>query len=151
MADTPEPMEGNEQPKTFTQEELNRIVAERVARVKHELPPDYEELQRKAAAYDKAEDEKKSELEKALESANAWKAKAEKMEAEKAHATAVHEHAKAYGVDATILDRMAGDVEENAKFLASTMQAAPKYPQIPDNGVPAGAAVTAPKPMPNVF
>lgn len=54
--------EQQEQPKTFTQDEVNRIVAERLKRHK---PDDYESLKEKAAKFDELEEANKSELEKA--------------------------------------------------------------------------------------
>lgn len=64
--------------RTFTQTELDRIVQERVARVKREAPADYEELKAKAEKFDAAEADKLSELEKAQQAREA----AEKRAAE---------------------------------------------------------------------
>lgn len=63
----------NEQ-KTFTQEEMNKIVSERVQREKSKYS-DYETLKEKAAKFDQNEEASKTELQKATE-------KAEKLEAE---------------------------------------------------------------------
>lgn len=49
-------------PKTFTQAELDTILAERLARAK---PSDYDDLKTKAAEYDKAQEAGRTELEKA--------------------------------------------------------------------------------------
>lgn len=68
------------EPKSFTQAELDRIVQERVARVKSDPPADYEELKAKAAKLAEIEDANKSELEKA--NARADKAEADKKAAE---------------------------------------------------------------------
>lgn len=54
--------------KTFTQEELDAIVTDRLKRA---VPKDYEELQKKAAAHDAAIEASKTELEKAQEKAAA--------------------------------------------------------------------------------
>lgn len=51
--------------RTFTQAELDRIVQERVARVKAQPPADYEDLKAKAAKLDQIEEANKTELEKA--------------------------------------------------------------------------------------
>lgn len=56
-----DPKAGGEQ--TFTQAELDRIVGERLAREK-EKTKDYDDLKKKAAAHDKAEAEKLSEVER---------------------------------------------------------------------------------------
>ena len=116
--------------KTFTQEEVNAIVEKRVARVKSEPPADYEELKAKAAKYDEAQEAAKSELEKATESAGKWKAKYEELKAESDRRDAIDEAAAKYGVDAAMLARMAGDVEENVKFLADQ----PQYGDMHDAG-----------------
>ena len=59
--------------KTFTQDEVNRIIGERVARAEGKYS-DYEELKAKAAKLDEIEEANKSELEKATEKANALQA-----------------------------------------------------------------------------
>ena len=59
---------------TFTQEELNAIVADRLARERSKYG-DYEELKQKAAAYDEAEEANKTELQKQTE-------RAEKLQAQ---------------------------------------------------------------------
>jgi cation transport ATPase len=84
------PMEpSGPEPKTFTQEQVNRMMQERVARVKSEPPADYEELKAKAARLDEIEEANKSELEKANDArakaeteAADWKAKYEQAQAE---------------------------------------------------------------------
>lgn len=53
--------------KSFTQEEVDNIVAQRLARQKSQYA-DYDDLKAKAAAYDKAQDAGKSEIQKLQES-----------------------------------------------------------------------------------
>lgn len=65
-AATQAPAEPSETPKTFTQDELDRIVRDRVARAK---PSDYDELKTKAAEYDKAQDAAKTAEQRAAEQA----------------------------------------------------------------------------------
>ena len=120
--------------KTFTQEEVNAIVEKRVARVKSEPPADYEELKAKAAKYDEAQEAAKSELERATEERDKWKARYEEMKADAERREAITEAAEKYGVDVSMLSRMAGDVEDNAKFLAERAENAPKYPNVRDEG-----------------
>ena len=60
---TQNPVEPQE--KTFTQDDVNRIVAERVKRYSN-----YEELKQKAEQFDKLEEANKSELQKAVDRAN---------------------------------------------------------------------------------
>lgn len=51
--------------KTFTQDEVDRIIKDRLARAKSEPPSDYADLQAKAAKLDELEAANQSELEKA--------------------------------------------------------------------------------------
>lgn len=82
-APTPEPTPAPEPERTFTQTELDRIVQDRVARVKREAPEDYDALKAQAAKWAEYEETQKSELEKAQDAAK----RAEK-EAAKALASA---------------------------------------------------------------
>jgi hypothetical protein len=131
---------GNEQ-KTFTQEQVNRMIQERLARAKHEEPADYAELKAKAAKYDELEDAKKTELERITEqvasaqkSADEWQTKFEELQAQRQHELDVHNAATTYGVDADVLMRMGGDVEENAKLLQAKEEARPKFGSMRDGG-----------------
>ena len=62
-----------EEPKTFTQEEVNGIVAERLSRDRQKFA-DYETLKKKAEEFDKLQEANKTELEKANERAKALEA-----------------------------------------------------------------------------
>lgn len=104
----------------FTQAEVNEIIERRVARVKATPPADYEELKAKVESTSDYDD---------------LKAEVEALKAEKAKAAEVAKAAKEHGVDADLLARMAGDVEENAQYLASL----PRYRPVPDQGGVAGA------------
>lgn len=81
----------NEEPKTFTQEDLNRIAAEQKARGEREAQKAFEEklggkslddLLAAHQALTEAEEARKSETQKALEAAQAEKAAAEQAKAE---------------------------------------------------------------------
>ena len=129
------------EPKTFTQEQVDKIVQERLKRAKSEKPADYDELKAKAAKLDELEDAQKSELEriteqaaKATESANEWQSKFEQLQAQRQHELDVRQAATTYGVDADVLMRMGGDVEENAKFLQGKEAARPKFGDMHDGG-----------------
>ena len=131
--------------KTFTQAEMDAIIGERLGRLKAKYA-DYDEFKAKAAKYDEAEQAGKSELQKAVEERDKLKAKLDKMEAEAKRAAAVAKAAAEYGVDAALLARMSGDVEENAAILKEKMANAPKYGTVPDFGeanAPAGKKSTA--------
>ena len=119
--------------KTFTQTEMDAIIGERLARERSKYA-DYDEVKAKAAKYDEVEEANKTELQKAVEERDALKARIEKLEADKSHADAVAKAAAEHGVDAALLARMSGDVEENAAYLKQTMANAPKFGQVPDGG-----------------
>jgi hypothetical protein len=124
----------------FTQEEFNRLVA----REKRELRAkyaDYDDLKAKAAQLDAIEEAKKSELEKAQEERDGWKAKYEELNAKVERRDAIDKAAAEYKVDAVMLSKMAGDVEENAKFLAERADNAPKYPTVSDEGERAASSI----------
>ena len=129
------------EPKTFTQEQVNRMIQERLARAKSEPPADYDELKAKAAKLDELEEEQKSELEritdtatKAQTEAAEWKSKYDELQAQRQHELDVRNAASAYGIDADVLMRMGGDVEENAKFLQAKEAARPKFGSMNDGG-----------------
>lgn len=124
----------------FTQEEFNRLVA-REKRALREKYADYDDLKEKAAQLDAIEEAKKSELDKANDAANkakdeakSWQAKYEELQAQVERRDAIDKAADEYKVDAAMLMRMSGDVEENAKFLAEKEANAPKYPNVEDGG-----------------
>ena len=131
--------------RTFTQAEMDAIIGERLKRDRAKYA-DYDELKAKAAKYDEAEEASKSELQKAVEERDRLKAKLDKLEAEAERAEQVAKVAAEQGVDAALLARMSGDVEDNAKFLKEQMANAPKYGTVPDFGeanAPAGKKSTA--------
>ena len=119
--------------KTFTQAEMDAIIGDRLARERAKYA-DYAEIKAKAAKFDEAEEANKSELQKAVEERDALKARIDKLEADKAHADAVADAAAKYGVDAVLLARMSGDVEENAAILKEKMANMPKYGEVNDGG-----------------
>lgn len=123
--------------KTFTQSEMDAIIGDRLKRERAKYA-DYDELKAKAAKYDEAEEAGKSELQKAVEERDRLKAQLDALEADRARAEAVAKAAAEHGVDAEMLSRMSGDVEENAAFLAERNQKTPKYGSVPDGGEAAG-------------
>ena len=56
--------------RTFTQEEVNKIVENRVAKERAKANAEYEELRQKASKFDEIEEANKSELQKATERAD---------------------------------------------------------------------------------
>ena len=115
--------------RTFTQSEMDAIIGDRLKRERAKYA-DYDELKTKATAYDEAEEASKSELQKAVEERDKLKAELDKLQAEREHAEKVARVAAEKGVDAALLARMSGDVDENAEFLASR----PKYEAVHDGG-----------------
>lgn len=75
-----------ETPRSFSQADVDRIVKERLARVKADPPADYEELKTKASKLDDLEAANKTELEKAQERM----AKAERAAADAAERAQEH-------------------------------------------------------------
>lgn len=119
--------------RTFTQAEMDAIIGERLKRDRAKYA-DYDELKAKAAKYDEAEEANKSELQKAVEERDKYKADLAKLQAEKDRSEQVAKVAAEQGVDAALLARMSGDVEENAKFLKEQMDTKPKYEAVHDAG-----------------
>lgn len=66
------------QGRTFTQDELNAIVGERISKEKSKYA-DYESLKEKAAKFDELEEKNKSALEKANEAAASYKKELEEL------------------------------------------------------------------------
>ena len=127
--------------KTFTQAEMDAIIGDRLARERAKYA-DYNEVKAKAAKYDEVEEAQKTELQKTVEERDALKAQVEKLNAEKEHAKAVADAATKYGVDASLLSRMTGDVEANAEFLKQTMANTQKYGHVKDGGEATPPTVT---------
>lgn len=67
---TTEGADNTQEARTFTQEELNKIVEGRVAKERAKANADYEELRAKASKFDEMEEARKSELQKATEKAD---------------------------------------------------------------------------------
>lgn len=120
------------QEKTFTQEEVNAIVGERVRRESAKYA-DYETLKAKASKYDEAEEASKSELQKAQERADALQTQINQMNAENELRGIRDKVAKETGVPAELLF---GSDEETCKAQAEAIKAYanPGYPTVKDGG-----------------
>ena len=94
--------------KTFTQAELDSIVADRLARERAKYP-DYEDLKAKAAKYDAAEEAGKSELQKANDRAAALKTELDALKKANQLREIREKVAKEKNVPASLLN---GDSEE---------------------------------------
>ncbi|MBQ3301621.1 MAG: DUF4355 domain-containing protein [Eggerthellaceae bacterium] len=149
-----EPSTPSEPTRTFTQADLDSAINERLKneRKKHaqELAKysDYEDLKAKAGKYDELEEAKKSELEKANDTAQAAikraeeaEAKAAALEAKAAHEALVAKVASEEDVPANLLT--GADEDE----LRASAQALKAYIEASKPGVPqtnAGGATPAP-------
>ena len=119
--------------KTFTQADLDRVVAERLARERQKYEG-FSELQEKAAKFDELEAASKTELQKATE-------KAEKLEAElnsikKANEirTIREKVAKETGIPVNLLTaETEASCTEQAKSILEFAKPG-RYPALPDNG-----------------
>ena len=124
---TPEPQT------TFTQDDVNRIVAKRVAKY-----ADYDELKQKAAKFDEQVEAGKSELQKATEKANSLQAELEALKKAESLRTMREEVANAKGVPARLLTgKTAEECEaQAAEMIAWAQKSNPGYPKVPDGGDP---------------
>ncbi|MBR2257638.1 MAG: hypothetical protein IJ899_09990 [Blautia sp.] len=121
--------------KTFTQEQVNAIVGDRVKQERSKYL-DYESLKEKAAKFDAAEEANKTELQKATEKADALQKELDALKAEGAVRQIREEVATANGVPASLLSGTTKeDCEAQAKAL---LEFAGKsgYPQVKDGGTP---------------
>lgn len=122
--------------KTFTQDELNAIVNERLKR-EREKYPDYAALKEKAEKYDKYEEESKTEIQKMTEKADRLQKELDDIK----HAESLREIrakvAKETGVPENLLS---GATEEDCKAQAEAIKAfaKPTYPSVRDGGEPGG-------------
>lgn len=121
------------EPKTFTQEELNAIVADRLGRERTKYA-DYESLKEKAQKYDAAEEASKTELQKSVEKADALQKKLDEMTKANNVREIRDKVAKDTGVPAELLF---GEDEETCKAQAQAILAyakPQKYPSVKDGG-----------------
>ena len=131
-----QPQETAEEQKTFTQQEVDALIKKRLARVKNDVPADYEELKSKARKFDELEEANKSELQKANEQLEKLKSDiAKRDEADKLR-TMKAQVSKETGVPAELIsgtneDEMKEFAEGVAKFAkrdsAPTLDHAGKF------------------------
>lgn len=113
--------------KTFTQADVDRIVAGRVAKYS-----DYAELKDKAAKYDEVVEANKSELEKAQERVNSLQSQVDKLQSDAVR----YEVSQATGVPANLLTGATKeDCEAQAKAILDFSKPS-YYPVVPDGGEP---------------
>lgn len=129
------PSVGQETPEqqTFTQDDVNRIVAKRVAKY-----ADYDELKQKAAKFDEQVEAGKSELQKATEKASSLQAELDALKQAESIRVMREEVANAKGIPARLLTgTTAEECEAQATdLLAWAEKTGSGYPKVPDGGDP---------------
>lgn len=124
---------GNEPGKTFTQDELNAIVNDRLKREKEKYS-DYASLKEKAAAFDKLEEANKTELQKANDKATALETELNSLKKANEIKEIREKVAKETGVPSSLLT---ADTEEECKEQANAIMEFKKpssYPNVKDGG-----------------
>lgn len=119
--------------KTFTQEQVNAIVAERLKRDRGERA-DYEELKKKAARLDEIEEASKSELQKAKDRADGLQ---KELNAMKEAQTLREMRDKVSNETGIPVNLLTGGTEEECREQADSIKAfvQPKtYPSVKDAG-----------------
>lgn len=129
------PTVGQETPEqqTFTQDDVNRIVAKRVAKY-----ADYDELKQKAAKFDEQVEAGKSELQKATEKASSLQAELDALKQAESIRVMREEVANAKGIPARLLTGTTTEECEAqaADLLAWAEKTSSGYPKVPDGGDP---------------
>ena len=130
---TPSAPQETPEPQTFTQDDVNRIVAKRVAKY-----ADYDELKQKAAKFDEQVEAGKSELQKATEKATSLQAELDALKQAEAIRTMREEVASAKGVPAKLLTGKTAEECESqaADLLAWAQKSSSGYPKVTDGGDP---------------
>lgn len=120
------------QERTFTQDELNAIVEDRLRREKSKYA-DYDVLKAKASKFDEAEEASKTELQKMTDRANELQNKLDSMTKAEEIRTIRETVSKETGVPVSLLT---ADTEEACKEQAKAISefAKPNYPNVKDGG-----------------
>ena len=116
-------------PRTFTQEEVNEMMG-KVRRETREKFADYDELAKKAKAYDEAQEAAKTELEKAQEAAAKANEELSALRAEKERSDLAAKVSAATGVPASLItgsdeESMTASANAIAAFAKSASTTAP--------------------------
>lgn len=121
--------------KTFTQEDVNKIVGDRIAREREKFA-DYDAIKAKAEKFDEIEEANKSELEKAQERANKLQTELDSMKAAEQVRAIRDEVSKETGVPSNLLtaDTKEGCEEQAKAIKAYTESNRPGYPSVKDSG-----------------
>ena len=130
---TPSVEQKTPEQQTFTQDDVNRIVAKRVAKY-----ADYDELKQKAAKFDEQVEAGKSELQKATEKASSLQAELDAFKQAESIRVMREEVANAKGIPAKLLTGTTAEECEAqaADLLAWAEKTGSGYPKVPDGGDP---------------
>ena len=118
--------------RTFTQAEMDAIIGDRLKRERAKYA-DYDEAKAALNELTQLKEANKTEFEKVVEERDKLAAQLEAITEKQKRADQVAKAAAENGVDADLLARMSGDVEENAAFLKEQMGQR-RYPSVPDYG-----------------
>ena len=125
--------EGTTAERSLPQEEVNRIVAERVQRERAKYT-DYDALKEKAAKFDEMQEASKTELQKATEKAEKLEAELKSLKKAKEVDSIRNQVAQKVGVPATLLHGTTEeDCTEEAKAILAFAQSN-GYPEVKDAG-----------------
>lgn len=132
-AETPEAKEVSK--KTFSQEDVNAIIADRLKSERNKYS-DYDELKQKAARLDEIEEKNKTELEKATEKATRLEEELNGLKKQREVSSIREKVGKEMGVAADLLTM---DTEEDCRAQAQRLLAWHKsnpstYPSVKDGG-----------------
>lgn len=122
--------------KTFTQEDVNKIVEERLQRERQKYAgmADYEQLKEKAGKYDELQEASKTELQKATEKVTTLQKELDGMKHAESVRTVRAKVAEEKGIPASLLT---ADTEEACKEQADAILAFANpsgYPNVRDGG-----------------
>lgn len=107
-----------------TSKDFSRALARRVAEIEAKYA-DYDQLKEKAAKFDEAQNESKSELDKLAERLNAIEQERDELQAKQAHAELVNTVAQETGVPVELVVMLSGDEKSlklNAEKLAESLK-----------------------------
>ena len=122
--------------KTFTQKELDAIVADRLKRERTKYEG-FDELKAKAAKFDELEEASKSELQKATERAEKLQSELDSIKKAQSLKEMREKVAQEAGVPLASMSLITGETEEACKEQAKTIMSMLEpgtYPQVPDGG-----------------
>lgn len=125
--------QATEETKSYSQEDINKMVQARVAREKEKYK-DYDELKEKAAKYDEQAEASKTELQKATEKAEKLEAELKSLKKTEAVNAVRSKIAEELKVPASLLH---GDTEEECRAEATAILEfanSKGYPEVNDGG-----------------